>query len=93
MWLTTHQNDLLSDRVAAICLSVGGGFLAGLTTSLIQNGADDIFTTTLFITSTLAGVAGGVWMIVNELQLISNQKKINNALTLRYGPDGIALQF
>lgn len=91
--LLNRQNDLLSDRVIAISLSLGGGFLTGLTASLINGGSADTFTATLYIFSAATALVGSVWLTVNEFQLISNKKKINDNLTLRYGPDGVALQF
>lgn len=91
--LLNRQNDLLNDRVIAISLSLGGGFLTGLTASLINGGSADTFTATLYIFSLATTLVGSVWLTVNEFQLISNRKKINDNLTLRYGPDGVALQF
>lgn len=91
--LLNRQNDLLNDRTTAICLTIGGSFLASITSSLIQGGMNDGIMATLFISSAVAAAVGSCWMLVNEFQMISNQKKINNCLTLRYGPDGVALQF
>ena len=91
--LLNRQNDLLSDRVIALSLSMGGGFLSGVMTSLAQSGYTNSAVATLLIASSATALVGGVWMIINEYQLISNRKKINNNLTLRYGPTGVALQF
>ena len=35
----------------------------------------------------------GVWLIVNEFQLISTRRKINEKMVLRVTPTGVALQF
>lgn len=91
--LLNRQNDLLSDRVIALSLSIGGGFLSGVMTSLAQSGYTNSAVATLLVVSLTTSLVGGVWMIINEYQLISNRKKINNNLTLRYGPTGVALQF
>lgn len=91
--LLNRQNDLLSDRVIALSLSIGGGFLSGVMASLAENGYTNSAVATLLIASSATALVGGVWMIINEYQLISNRKKINNNLTLRYGPTGVALQF
>ena len=91
--LLNRQNDLLSVRVIALSLSIGGGFLSGVMTSLAQSGYTNSAVATLLVVSLTTSLVGGVWMIINEYQLISNRKKINNNLTLRYGPTGVALQF
>ena len=41
----------------------------------------------------LAFLTGGIWMIVNEFKMVNSQRKINDHLILRYGPNGVALQF
>jgi len=38
-------------------------------------------------------VGAGVWLIVNEFQLISTRRKINEKMVLRVTPTGVALQF
>lgn len=91
--LVNRQNDLLSNKCTALCLTLCGSFFSGITASAIQAGAQDTGIQIAFITSALTMTAGSIWFLVNEFALISNQKKINNALTLRYGPDGLALQF
>ena len=91
--LLNRQNDLLDERIIALSLTVGGYAVTTITSNLIQNGANDGFTTTMFIAGALTTLVGGGWMIVNEFQLIKNKKKVNKCLTLRYGPDGVALQF
>ena len=40
----------------------------------------------------LAFLTGGIWMIVNEFKMVNSQRKINDHLILRYGPNGVALQ-
>ena len=41
----------------------------------------------------IALLTGGIWMIVNEFKMVNSQRKINDHLILRYGPNGVALQF
>lgn len=38
-------------------------------------------------------VGAGAWLIVNEFQLISTRRKINEKMVLRVTPTGVALQF
>ena len=91
--LLNRQNELLTNKTIAIWLTLGGSVLASVSASAIQAGSQDVGTQIAFMTSALATAVGSIWCFVNEFALISNQKKINNALTLRYGPDGIVLQF
>ncbi len=91
--LLKRQNTLLSERTTAICLSLGGSFLVGVASSLENTGASSDLVNVFGYTGAVMGLVGGVWMLVNEFQLIQSRKKINNHLILRYGPNGIALQF
>ena len=91
--LLNRQNDLLTNKTIAIWMTLGGTVFASLTAAAIQEGAQDSGTQIAFITSALTMTAGSIWLLINEFALISNQKKINNAITLRYGLDGVAIQF
>ena len=91
--LLNKQNDLLNERIIALSLMLGGSFLTSISASLINSGYSDGLTSTVYIFSAVTALVGSTWMIVNEFQLIGNRKKINKNLTLRYGLDGVALQF
>ncbi len=91
--LLNRQNELLTNKQIAMWMTLGGTILTSLTGSLINEGAQDVGTQIAFIVSAMTMSVGSIWFVVNEFALITNQKKINNTLTLRYGPNGIALQF
>lgn len=95
--LLEDQNSLLKQRKTAIIMSLAGGVVGGLGSAIVttsaENGESSPVGTVMAITGGACTLAGGVWLLMNEFQLINSQKAINNHLRLRYSPTGIALEF
>ena len=94
--LLAYQNRLLNQRKSALIIGVSGMSVAAIG-GVVSFAATDTNTKIVGSRISIGGVViasiGGLWFIVNEFQMINTQKKLNKAMTLRYGPDGIALQF
>lgn len=95
--LLAEQNKLLSRRYSALMVTVAGGCLyeAGsiLYSVKVASEQDPSTGTAFAAVGAITMLAGGVWTLINETNLIVNQKKINEHLMLRYSPSGIALEF
>lgn len=100
--LLNLQNAKLDSRRNALIVSLAG---AGLT---YIGGIVGVYTATESYDGTLQmglpGMAmmgvgivsigvGGIWLLVNEFNMIKTQKRINEHLMLKYGPTGVALTF
>ncbi len=94
--LLNKQNKLLNQRQTALIIGLSGSAFASAcytTLYLIDSKAlQEVFGIGLYVGAATA-LAGGVWGIVNEFQLINNKRKINDNLILKVNPNGIALQF
>jgi len=97
-YLLNNQNRLLQNRKVALTLSIAGGAVAGIGSSVLQMAMmeEDGNPTPGAIITAVGGtcaLVGGIWTMINEFKLIESQKKINDNLLLRFGPGGVALQF
>ena len=95
--LLEYQNKLLSRRNIALMVSVAGGCVyeigSVMYSTKVANNQDPSTGTAIIGVGALTMLTGGVWALINEVNLIGNQKKINEHLMLRYSPGGIALEF
>ena len=105
--LLAYQNHLLKNRKTALIVSLSGigtvtvstiiGFAGALYSYNSNTGGVDIqfpvYATAGQLAGSVAATTGAVWYLVNEFKMINAQKKINNHLILRYGPDGVKLMF
>lgn len=95
--LLEDQNSLLKQRKTAIIMSLAGSVVGGLGSAIVttsaENGESSPVGTVMAITGGACTLAGGVWLLMNEFQLINSQKAINNHLRLRYSPTGVVLEF
>ena len=102
-WNTQHamlldtQNRLLDGVKTATIISLAGGFVGGIGSSMVTLSAAEGNTspagTALVLVGGSAAAVGGVWLLINEFKLINNQKQINDHLKLRLNPGGVALEF
>ena len=107
MDLLAYQNHLLKNRKTALIVSLAGagtvtvstilGFVGATYSYNTNTGGTDIefpaFATVGQLAGSVAATTGAVWYLVNEFKMIDAQKRINNHLILRYGPDGVKLMF
>ena len=95
--LLEDQNSLLKQRKTAIIMSLAGSVVGGLGSAIVttsaENGESSPVGTVMAITGGACTLAGGVWLLMNEFQLINSQKAINDHLRLRYSPTGVVLEF
>ena len=105
--LLSYQNHLLKNRKTAmivtlsglgVCVTSGVLGVAGVTFQYNSRGDVEmvdvpVAATVGIVAGELAFLTGGIWMIVNEFKMVNSQRKINDHLILRYGPNGVALQF
>ena len=92
--LLKRENCLLKQRSIATIITLSGGVVTTVG-MVLRDGRGNITNAGAVIGSIgLVTTAGaGVWLIVNEFQLISTRRKINEKMVLRVTPTGVALQF
>ena len=95
--LLEYQNKLLNRRVTALAVSAAGACIYEVgnimySAKVAANQDPTTGSTIALIGAATIGV-GGIWAMINEVNLIGTQKKINEHLMLRYSPGGIALEF
>ena len=95
--LLDNQNKLLQNRKTAIIISLAGGAVGVVGTTMVSvsslSGETSPSGSALTLIGGAATAVGGVWLIVNEFKLINNQTQINDHLKLRLTPGGVALEF
>ena len=100
--LLSYQNHLLKNRKTALIVSLAGagvGVIGSMVTVASIDASGGTYTIDSPVGSALMGIGsiavttGGIWLLINEFKLIDSQKRINEHLILRYGPDGVRLQF
>lgn len=92
--LLKRENTLLKQRTIATIITLSGGAVTTVGMALRDNrgiitNAGAVIGSIGLVTT----VGAGVWLIVNEFQLISTRRKINEKMVLRVTPTGVALQF
>ena len=94
--LLLKQNTILSNRKTALTVSLIGGGLATAGSALYsfqkESGDNPYGGLLLSALGGVTGLVGGVWMIVNEYNLVENQKRINHT-NLRLTQKGVAIVF
>lgn len=93
--LLSRENKLLGRRRTALIVSLAGIGVEAVGVSLPrQNNGDltDFGAAMVFVGGT-ATLVGGVWLLVNEFNLISTRRKINEGMMLQVAPGKISLQF
>ena len=94
--LLNKQNQLLKQRQTALIIGLSGSAFASACYTTLRyidgKALQQVFGIGFYVGAATA-LAGGVWGIVNEVQLINNKRKINDNLILKVNPNGIALQF
>ena len=92
--LLKRENTLLKQRTIATIITLSGGVVTTVG-MVLRDGRGNITNAGAVLGSIgLVTTAGaGVWLIVNEFQLISTRRKINEKMVLRVTPAGVALQF
>ncbi len=94
MNLLERENSLLEQRRNATILSLIGSVMTSVGLS-IRDQNKQMIPEGIAIGSVglLATLGSGVWLIVNEFQLISTRRKINEKTLLRVTPTGVSLRF
>ncbi len=92
--LLKRENSLLKQRSIATIITLSGGVVTTVGMVLRDNrgnvtNAGAVIGSIGLVTT----VGAGAWLIVNEFQLISTRRKINEKMVLRVTPTGVALQF
>jgi len=92
--LLKRENTLLKQRSIATIITLSGGVVTTVGMVLRDNrgnvtNAGAVIGSIGLVTT----VGAGAWLIVNEFQLISTRRKINEKMVLRVTPTGVALQF
>ena len=92
--LLKRENSLLKQRSIATIITLSGGVVTTVG-MVLRDGRGNITNAGAVLGSIgLVTTAGaGVWLIVNEFQLISTRRKINEKMALRVTPSGVSLQF
>ena len=92
--LLERENSLLGQRRIATIISLSGSVVTSVGLSLRdQNNRITQTGTVIGSVGLLATLGSGVWLIVNEFQLISTRRKINEKTLLRVTPTGVSLHF
>lgn len=92
--LLERENSLLGQRRIATIISLSGSVVTSVGLSLRdQNNRITQTGTVISSVGLLATLGSGVWLIVNEFQLISTRRKINEKTQLRVTPTGVSLHF
>ena len=92
--LLKRENGLLKQRSIATIITLSGGVVTTVGMALRDERGNITNTGAVLGSIGLVTTAGaGVWLIVNEFQLISTRRKINEKMVLRVTPAGVALQF
>lgn len=93
-FLLDQQNHLLKNRKTALTLTLVGSAVTSLSTlTADSNGELSKGGAIMALAGSITTLVGGVWLIVNEYQLISSQRRINDHLMLQVKPNGLALSF
>ena len=88
------ENSLLKQRSIATIITLSGGVVTTVGMALRDERGNITNTGAVLGSIGLVTTTGaGVWLIVNEFQLISTRRKINEKMVLRVTPAGVALQF
>ena len=92
--LLKRENSLLKQRTIATIITLSGGVVTTVGMALRDERGNITNTGAVLGSIGLLSTTGaGVWLIVNEFQLISTRRKINEKMILRVTPAGVALQF
>lgn len=92
--LLNRENRLLKQRSIATIVTLSGGALATIGFSLRDQNNNISSAGSVIGGLGLAATFGsGIWLIVNEFQLISTRRKINEKTVLRVTPTGVTLHF
>ncbi|MBO4571085.1 MAG: hypothetical protein J5699_04085 [Bacteroidales bacterium] len=100
--LLDDQNHKLDSRKYAMIISLSGaavtftGAVVGVMTAESNyDGTVSIGTpgTAIMAVGELVTAVGGIWLLINEFNMIKAQQRINDHLILKYGPSGVALTF
>ncbi len=92
--LLNRENRLLKQRSIATIVTLSGGALATIGFSLRdQNNRISSAGSVIGGLGLAATFGSGIWLIVNEFQLISTRRKINEKTVLRVTPTGVTLHF
>ena len=92
--LLKRENSLLKQRSIATIITLSGGVVTTVGMALRDERGNITNTGAVLGSIGLVTTTGaGVWLIVNEFQLISTRRKINEKMILRVTPAGVALQF
>ena len=92
--LLKRENTLLKQRSIATIITLSGGVVTTVGMVLRDNRGNVTNAGAVIGSIGLVTTAGaGAWLIVNEFQLISTRRKINEKMVLRVTPTGVALQF
>ena len=92
--LMIQESKLLNNRKVALILSLSGTAV-GATAYAIRNdkGGHSQGIKALGYVGLATAAAGGIWLIVNEFQLISVRKDINDHMQVRIDPTGFKINF
>lgn len=97
--LLSYKNTLLTQRKVALIITLSGSTVGVVGASMMFLGMTDPSDVMseigkgIMIGGGIVAAAGGIWCVINEFNLMNCERKINDALTLRFGPTGIAIQF
>lgn len=101
--MLAYQNDLLKKGKQAmiVCASgvafsaIGGIVAYAGAAQMAAGGGSPVYNVGLgcAITGAAAAAVGGIWWFINEYKMKDSQIRINDALNLRFSPNGISLQF
>ena len=92
--LMIRESRLLDNRKVALILSISGTAL-GATCYAIRNdkGGHSPAVKAFGYAGLATAAAGGVWLLVNEFQLIAIRKDINDRMQIRIDPTGFKINF
>lgn len=92
--LLARENTLLHQRGVALTLTLTGSVMTTVGTFLTDGQGQLTTAGKVFAgAGLLTTAAGGVWYIVNEFQLISARRKINDRMSVQLSPSGLRLNF
>ena len=98
--ILSYQKSLLNQKKYASAVMIGGATVAGIGTgmfiTLLNNNIPIQVMEVgqwLIWGGVTVGSLGAAWFIINQFQWCNSQIKLNKALSLRFGPEGISLQF
>ena len=95
--LLNQHNAKLDSRRTAMIVSLAGagvsviGYGVGIATA--QDATIGLPGVAIIAVGELTTSIGGIWLLINEFQMIKTQKRINDHLLLKYGPTGVTLTF